>query len=74
MIVTIYFELATQNDFGPKNSAFGPKKATLGNLCSFPAKCKNVSFSIIPAGTRSIVMFFLVAWTVPPSSVDHDPK
>ena len=40
------------------------------------AKRKNDRYSVISTGTRSVVIVghFLMAQTVPPSSVDHGPK
>ena len=54
--------------FGEKTDCW-PKK-------HFSAKHKNGRFSIIPAGTRSVVIvgLFLMAPTVPPSFADHGPK
>jgi len=39
---------------------------------TFSAECKSGSFSVIPA--RSLGVIFKMAWTVPPSFVDHRPK
>ena len=52
-----------------KNTEFWPKKY-------FSAKQKNGRFSVIPAGTKSVVIVgqFLMALTVPPSFVDDGPK
>ena len=40
------------------------------------AERKNGGFSVIPAGTRSVVIvgYFLMAWTVALSFVDNGPK
>ena len=54
--------LEEKTDFWPKNR--------------FLTKRKHGRFSVIPAGTRSVVNvgYFLVARKVPPSFVDHGPK
>ena len=52
-----------------KKTDFVPKKC-------FLVECKNGRFSVIPAGTRSIVIVchFWMAPTAPPSFVNHGPK
>ena len=42
----------------------------------FLAERKNGRFSVVPAGTRSVVILghFFMAWTVPPSFVENGPK
>ena len=51
-------------------------KRTIDKKKHFSAKRINGRCSVIPAGTRSVVIVghFLMAQTVPPSSVDHGPK
>ena len=55
---------------------FLKKKTDNWPVFCFSAKRKNGRFSVIPAGTRSVVNVghILVARMVPPSFVDNDPK